>query len=187
MSWKNTEKQYGKIAAGFHWVVALIVLSLLGLGLYMVRLDPSPFMFKLYFWHKSLGILVLFLMVWRLLWRVTNKPPAPLPHYKNWEKILARCNYIFFYTALLSMPLAGWIMSSAKGYPVSVFGWFTLPDFVDKSKSLAGWAEKVHEVLGYILIGAITIHLAGALKHHFIDRDETLSRMVPARKKETKK
>ena len=154
---------------------------MIGLGLYMVRQDPSPFMFKLYFWHKSIGATVLALVALRLMWRLSVLYPAPLPSHRRWEKILAKTVHAFLYAALLALPLSGWIMSSAKGFSVSVFGWFTLPDLVDDNKSLAMRATEFHEITAYALIGFLCLHIGGALKHHIIDRDDTLRRMLPGR------
>ncbi len=180
MNWKNTESRFGAAAQGFHWVIGLCVIGLLALGLFMTRLDPSPFMFKLYFWHKSIGITVLALALARVVWRLRNAPPAPLGTHKPWEKTLAKIIHLLLYGALFLMPMSGWAMSSANGYPVSVFGWFTLPNIVAESKAVGAVAGTVHEYAGYALILAVGLHAAGALKHHLIDRDDTLRRMLPA-------
>jgi len=178
--WRNTSERYGAVAKGFHWVIALLVVVMLCVGLYMSGLDPSPQMFQLYAVHKSVGITVLLLVLLRLLWRLTNGVPIPLPNLKIWEKSLARVIHGLLYTALLVMPLSGWIMSSAKGFSVSVFNSFTLPDMVRPDDGLAELAETIHELTAYTLIGMIALHFAGAMKHHLIDRDDTLRRMLPA-------
>ncbi len=186
MNWRNTAETYGLAARLLHGVVALVVIGLIGVGLYMSRLDPSPAAFKIYALHKAVGITVLALVALRLVWRFSNIHPLALPTHKKWEKLLASLIHWFFYTALILMPLSGWIMSSAKGFSVSVFGLFTLPDLVKPSEDLARFAADFHEILAYILIGAIGLHLAGALKHHIIDRDDTLRRMIlPRRRKDT--
>lgn len=181
MIWRNTTENYGLVAKGFHWLIALLVIGLLALGLYMSAQEPpTPQVFKLYALHKSLGITVLALAVLRVLWRLYNAHPLPLPNHKAWEKVLAKAVHAFLYLSLFLMPLSGWVMSSAKGYSVSVFNLFTLPDFVPRSDSLAEAAEEVHEIAAYTLIAIVVLHAAGAIKHHVIDKDSTLRRMLPA-------
>lgn len=164
----------------FHWGMAALVIGLLGLGLYMSGQEPSPAVFKLYFWHKSLGVAVLVLVAARLAWRLSGMRPAALPTHKSWEKKLARATHFFLYLSLFIMPLTGWAMSSAKNFPVSVFGWFTLPGIYPESKEAASFFVTVHVIASKVLIGLIILHAAGAVKHHVIDKDGTLRRMLPA-------
>lgn len=181
MIWRNTTESYGLVAKSFHWVIALLVIGLLALGLYMSAQEPpTPQVFKLYALHKSLGITVLALAVLRVLWRLYNAHPLPLPNHKAWEKALAKAVHALLYLSLFLMPLSGWVMSSAKGFSVSVFNLFTLPDFVSRSDSLADAAKEVHEIAAYTLIAIVVLHAAGAIKHHVIDKDSTLRRMLPA-------
>jgi cytochrome b561 len=179
MIWKNTLERYGVVAKTFHWTVAVLVLGMLALGLYMTALDISPVKFKLYFWHKSIGATILVLMTLRLLWKLVNVRPAPLPSHEMWERALAKLVHALLYVCLFVMPLSGWVMSSAKGIAISVFGWFTLPAIVVENKDLAQAAVQVHYLAAWILMGCIVLHLSGALKHHFIDRDSTIRRMFP--------
>lgn len=179
MIWRNTMTRYGAVAQGFHWLVALLVIALLAVGLYMTGLKPGPDMFKIYAFHKSVGITVLVFAVLRLVWRLSNPHPQALPTHQQWEKFLAKLVHVFLYFAIIGMPLSGWIMSSAKGFPVSVFGWFTLPDLVGPSKDIGKLANEFHELIAYALIAAIVLHVAGAMKHHIIDKDSTLRRMLP--------
>lgn len=178
----NNEKRYGLIAAGLHWLVALAVIGLLVVGLLMTRMEPSPDTFRLYFLHKSVGMTILLIVAVRLLWRLWQSPPGSPSNHKKWEKILAKAIHYGFYAALFALPLSGWVMSSAKGFPVNLFGLFTLPDFVQKSETLAQNAEEAHEIIAYSLIAMVGLHVAGALKHHLIDRDDTLRRMIPGLK-----
>ncbi|WP_435640901.1 cytochrome b/b6 domain-containing protein [Micavibrio aeruginosavorus] len=179
MQWRNTSENYGVVAKSFHWVIALLVIGLLGVGLYLESLDPSPLMFKVSFWHKSFGITVLALVVLRVLWRFTNTHPHSLPSHARWEKTLAKITHGLLYLALFVMPLSGWIMSSAKRFSVNVFGWFTLPDLVGESEQIGSIARSLHGYAAYTLIALIGLHFAGAIKHHVIDKDSTLRRMLP--------
>lgn len=177
---RNTAARFGIVHKSFHWIIALLVIGMIGLGLYMTRIDPpTPTMFQLYGLHKSIGVTVLALAVLRILWRVTNIRPLPLPSHKRVEKILAEIVHGLLYVSLLVMPLSGWLMSSAKGFTVSVFGWFSLPDFIKPSDDMASLMVTVHEVTAYTLVAMLGLHVAGALKHHLIDRDDTLRRMIP--------
>lgn len=179
MNWRNQEDHFGIVAKGLHWLMAALVLFMLGLGVYMTSLEPSPALFKYFALHKSIGIVILALVFARLLWRTINQTPKPLAHHKRAEKIAARAIHYFFYAALIALPLSGWIMSSAKDFGVSVFNLFTLPHLVGPDEQLANTSVSIHVVLAYMLMAAIALHAAGALKHHFIDRDETLRRMLP--------
>lgn len=179
MNWKNTDSAYGLAAKGFHWIVAVLVIGLLCLGLYMADLEPNPFKFNLYFWHKSFGIAVLALMLARLGWKLSNTRPEKLATHKPWEKTLASIAHALLYALAIAMPLSGWIMSSAKGFSVSVFGLFTLPDLVAENKAIGALMAEFHETAAWIVIALLALHIGGALKHHFIDRDSTLRRMLP--------
>jgi cytochrome b561 len=180
MNWRNTSETFGAGSKALHWVVALLVIGLIGVGLYMTRLDPSPVMFQTYALHKSVGIVVLAIMVLRVLWCVSNPRPRALDTHKAWERHLAHGVHFALYVSLFVMPLSGWLMSSAKGFSVSVFGLFTLPDFIRPDEAMAQMMVTVHEVTAYMLIVLIGLHMAGAVKHHVIDRDGTLLRMVPS-------
>ena len=179
MSLENSRESWGAVAKGFHWTIALLIIGLLALGLYMTGLPIGPAAFKLFFLHKSLGITVLALAALRLGWKLANiRPDAPAGH-RRWEKGLAHATHMLLYFAMFAMPLSGWIMSSAKNFHVSVFGLFTLPDLVAPDPALAERAAGFHTALAWVLMAAIALHAAGAFKHHIIDRDDTLLRMLP--------
>ncbi len=177
MKIKNDDKDFGLIARGFHWTSALIVLALLSLGFYMAGLEYSPFKLQLYFWHKSFGILVLMLVVLRFGWRIYSEAPEPLNSHEKWEKVLSNIVHVLLYLGLILMPLSGWLMSSAGDFPASFFGLFDMPDVVSKDEALFTFLRKVHTLAAYALIVAVGLHALGAIKHHLIDKDETLTRM----------
>lgn len=160
-----------------HWSSALIILGLLLLGIYMTSLDFSDFKLQLYMLHKSFGLLVLGLLFVRILSFLFFKRPKAIEAHKPWERFLSRAVHIFLYGGLLLMPISGWVMSSAGDYTVQFFG-LHMPDVVTKNEFLFENSKEAHEILAYILIVIIGVHVAGALKHHFIDRDETLKRMT---------
>src|ERR1700676_4767522 len=130
---ENTEDRYGAIAILLHWSMAFLVIGLGALGLYMVTLPDIGFNTRkvmLVLLHKEFGLLVLFLLVTRLAWRVTHMLPRLVEHLPDWQKIAARFVHLCFYALLFALPLTGWLMSSAAGIPVSFFGWFMPPRFL---------------------------------------------------------
>jgi len=172
---------YHFISKSFHWVVALMMVGLLAVGFYMSGLEGSPFKFGLYRWHKSFGIVVLGLAVLRLGWRFYQGVPEGVATHKRWETLLSKMTHVVLYLGIFAMPLSGWLMSSAGGYGVSVFGMFKMPDLIGENKALGGVFNQVHEILGMVILAAVILHLAGAAKHHFVDQDETMRRMTWAR------
>lgn len=172
-----TAETYTRTARVFHWVMAAAIIGMLAVGLYMADLDFSPFKLKLYGWHKAVGFLVLVAAVLRVLWRFKHKAPALPTTMQKLEKQVAKAAHLALYGMMFLMPLSGWAMSSAYGFPVSVFGWFTLPNIAPKSKELAGILHEVHEYAGFALIGLIVLHVGAGLYHHFIRKDGVLRRM----------
>jgi cytochrome b561 len=129
--------------------------------------------------HKSVGITILALVLLRLLWRALNQNPELPGNLKPYERVLAHFSHITLYVLLFAMPLSGWMMSSARGFPVSWFGFIQLPDLVPKSKPLYDFFIATHETLAWLLAIVVTLHVAAALKHHFIHKDDVLRRMLP--------
>ncbi|MDZ4200825.1 MAG: cytochrome b [Gallionella sp.] len=170
---------YTRTAITLHWLIALLIFAAFPLGVYMHELPLSPDKLRLYSYHKWLGITVLMLAALRLSWRATHRPP-PLPDsMPNWEKLVAHTTHHALYILLFAIPLSGWLMSSAKGFQTVWFGVLPLPDLVGKDKELGDILKEVHEVLNFALLGLVIAHVAGALKHHFIERDGILARMLP--------
>ncbi len=174
---QHETQKYNAGARGFHWATALLILGLLPAGFYMVVMEFSPFKLQIYGLHKSLGLTVLILAVFRILWRGFFKPPSSLGTHKAWEKALSKTIHIVLYVAIVMMPLSGWVMSSAGDFPVTFFGLFDVPNIVPKNENIFETSRSVHTVLGFIIVGCLGLHIVGALKHHFIDKDATLARM----------
>ncbi|TVR81287.1 MAG: cytochrome b [Rhodospirillales bacterium] len=179
MTLRNTRDRWGAVAQGLHWLLAILIIAMVGLGLYMVELPLGVRMLELYALHKSIGVTILLLMAVRLAWRLTNPTPTPAGPMKAYERRLATAVHTLFYVVLFALPITGWLMSSAANFSVSVFGLFTLPDLVAPDKALEERFKAAHRWLGWVLIGLFVLHVAGALKHHVMDRDDTLRRMVP--------
>lgn len=176
---RNTPTQYGSVAIIFHWVMALIVIVMIIIGLYMVGLPIGLRKLQYYGWHKELGVLTLILVVLRVMWRFANVVPRLMPLLPFWEATIARMVHWIFYLLLGVLPLTGWLMSSAAGLPVSFFGLFVLPDLIAPNDGLRVLLKEFHQTLAYILIVFICLHILAALKHHFINKDDILRRMIP--------
>ena len=170
--------RYHPVSIAFHWLLALMILGSLAVGLYMTGLPFSPTRLKLYNWHKWAGITILILSAMRLLWRLTHRPPADVP-MPAWQRRMAHGAHLALYALFFAVPLAGWAYSSAAGFPVVLFGVLPLPDWVATDRALAESLKLLHHWLAYALGAVIALHVAGALKHQFIDRDGLLNRMRP--------
>ncbi|MDD9899734.1 MAG: cytochrome b [Alphaproteobacteria bacterium] len=175
---KNSAARYGSVTKALHWFSAVLVFCLLAIGLTMGD-APLADRIRLYNLHKSLGILVLALSLSRVVWHIFSKKPALVASLKPYEKKAAHVAHVLLYAALLGMPMSGWLMSSAHGRSVSFFGLFQLPDFVTQNPALAERLETVHETMAYALMAMIALHVVAAIKHHVIDKDNTLRRMLP--------
>jgi cytochrome b561 len=173
---KNSEDHFGVVAILFHWIMAILIIGLLILGLYMVGVPISLEKLKLYGWHKEFGMLALLLIVARSIWRVSNViPMLTLPW---WETLAARAVHYAFYGFMFAMPITGWIITSSSGLPVSFFGLFVFPDLISPNPDTMQLFQQIHKWLGYGLIATIVLHAAAALKHHFINKDDILRRML---------
>lgn len=164
-------------------MIAILILSLILFGFLMTQ-EWMPQRFKIYQWHKSFGILVLVLSVFRLAWRSTHKPPKLPQGMKNWEVIAAKITHIGFYALMIGVPLLGWAMVSASTLPIEnkLFYLIPLPDVpgVTASEAAEGRLKSLHEIGAKLILLLFVLHVGGALKHHFIAKDGTLARMIPA-------
>ena len=170
------------MAIVLHWVMAAVLIALLAMGLYMVSLPDVGFdtrKIALILYHKQLGLLALALAALRLAWRVGNALPSLAETLPDWQKVIARLVHLFFYVLMLALPITGWLMSSAAGIPVPLFGLFNLPDLVPHDEYLFEAFVEIHRWLGYALVGCIVIHAGAALRHHFLFKDGTLKKMWP--------
>lgn len=173
--------RYTATAIALHWLLAVAIVGAFGVGLYMSDLPLSPTRLKLYNWHKWAGVTILALSALRLLWRLGHRPPADLP-MPAWQARAAHAVHLLLYVAFFAVPLSGWAYSSAAGFPIVWFGVLPLPDFVPVDKPLAHQLKELHEMLAWGLALLVLAHIGAALKHHLIDRDGLLLRMMPARR-----
>ncbi len=171
--------RYTHTAITLHWLIALLVFAAFPLGLYMHDLPLSPYKLRLYSYHKWLGVCVMLFAVIRLSWRVSHRPPALPDSMRGWEKLAAESMHYLLYILLFAIPLSGWLMSSAKGFQTVLFGVIPLPDIINKDKFLGEFLQQVHESFNWILLVMVCAHIAASIKHHFIERDDILERMLP--------
>ncbi|KAB2318701.1 cytochrome b [Betaproteobacteria bacterium SCN1] len=172
-----TSVRYTSPAVILHWLIALLIFVGFPLGVYMHDLPLSPTKLQLYSYHKWIGISVLLLVGLRLVWRVTHTPP-PLPaDLKAWERAASHAAHGALYLLMIAVPLTGWLMSSAKGFQTVWFGVLPLPDLVGKDRALGETLEDAHEILNFVMLGLVSLHVAAALKHHFVERLPFLQRM----------
>ena len=181
---------YTAVAITLHWLIAAAILVQLGAGLWMSDAIKQPetrnFAYRVFQWHKAIGLIILTLTLARIAWRVAN-PPPPLPaDVSGLERIGSQVAHAALYGLMLAIPLAGWVMVSASplGLPTMIFGlfeWPHLPVIVDlENKKPVEFAAKLtHKYLSFGLIALLGLHVAAALKHHFVNRDGVLARMVP--------
>ncbi len=181
-----TISRYNGVSIALHWILAIALVAIFVVGLYMADLPFSPQRLKLYNWHKWAGISILFLSIVRLAWRLTLRPPV-LPQsielgMPRWQLLVYHATHVLLYALFFSVPLVGWTYSSAAGFPIVVFGVLPLPDFVEANKALADVIKPWHQISAFALAGLVALHVAAALKHHWIDRDGLLQRMLPGRR-----
>lgn len=161
-----------------HWLVALGIFAAFGLALTVDDMPLSLTKLKLINYHKWIGITVLGLVALRLLWRLGHRPPPTNAQMAGWEKAVAAGVQVLLYVLMFGVPLGGWLYSSAKGYPVVWLGLVPLPNLTEKNEELAVTLKEMHEIGGWTIIILSVLHAAAAFKHHFIQRDDTLKRML---------
>ena len=177
---KNSTRSFGLMSKLLHWSMAILLTGLFVLGLYMTGLDYyDPLYHSLPWWHKSFGLLTLLLLLLRYVWKLINTQPKPLQSHKKWEVTLAHVIQMLFYLLILLIGITGYLISTAKGKSIEFFNWFDVPALTSglEEKS-ADWVGGIHEILAISLAILVVLHALAALKHHFIDKDETLKRML---------
>lgn len=176
----DTRERFSPFTVAFHWAIALTIIGLIAVGIYMVDLPRGEWRSTLFGWHKVIGTTVLMIAAMRILWRWRNGLPVPASAYPEWQHRLANATHVVLLVATIALPVTGAIYSYTGGHPVPVLGLFELksetkyPVLFDTFKFIHGWA-------GWILAGIVALHVTGALKHHLVDRDGTLRRMLGAR------
>lgn len=181
-NWRNTEHEYGWISILFHWLVAVAIVGLFALGLWMTGLGYyDPWYNRAPRIHESAGMLLLGVVVFRIVWRVVSLTPRFVPEMPAWERRAALGAHWLMYVLMLVVLVSGYLVPTADGQPVGVFDWFEVPALVSVHPRQEDYAGLVHYWGAWTLIGVAAVHTLAALKHHFIDRDRTLLKMLGIR------
>ncbi|QWT46541.1 cytochrome b [Azospira inquinata] len=177
-----THQRYTAPAIALHWLVALGMLGAFVVGVYMHDLPLSPWKLKIYSYHKWVGVTVFLLALIRILWRLTHRPPVLPLTMPLWQRVAAEGMHHLLYLLMFAIPLTGWLMSSAKGFQTVYLGLVPLPDLLAKNPTLGDQLKEVHEALNFLMIALVAGHAGAAIKHHLVDKDDVLTRMLPFHK-----
>jgi cytochrome b561 len=179
MPLRNTANSYGAVAKFLHWGIVILIIAQYVLAEAAEELEDGPDKFATIANHKSVGMLILLLMLARIGWKLANRGlPQPLPMARP-QQIAAAAGHGILYLLLLALPLSGWLMSSAAGYPPAFFGLFEFPSLVGASHDLNETLEEVHETLFNAVVVVAVLHALAAIFHHVWMKDDTLRRMLP--------
>ncbi|HEY0634803.1 MAG TPA: cytochrome b [Gammaproteobacteria bacterium] len=181
---KNSSETYGAFSKLMHWLMALLIVILLAVGFYIAGFDKenlAPSQIQMIGMHKAFGALAMLLLVVRLGWlRLSPAPQLPAVFTPKEKRLVSGVKGMLYLLMFLA-PLSGYVMSTASGRPTSFFGLFNLPMLIGENKALAGFAHEAHEILAFLMIAFIVVHMAGAIKHRLKDRNgpsDILARML---------
>ncbi|MGI9373055.1 MAG: cytochrome b [Hyphomicrobiales bacterium] len=184
---RDAYSEFSRRTVALHWLIAIAIIGVFALGTYMEDLEASPFTFQLYAIHKSIGMLILPVALYRIWWRMKNGFPEPVGAYSHIEHLAAKVVHYVLILATILMPITGIMFSGAGGFGLAIFGLELVPaNFVDgkaiaHNATVAGIGHTLHEAVSNVLMVAVGLHVAGALKHHVLDKDGTLRRMLGQR------
>jgi cytochrome b561 len=179
MKFRNTTRAWGAVSKTLHWLIVLLIITQWLIAEHADDLPNGIAKLRTLDLHKSIGMTVFMLAIIRLVWRWVNPVPTLDGLAKGWERVAAVFSHIALYALIFAMPLSGWLMSSAHAYSVSWFHLFQWPDLLQPDHELSETLESLHKALFKVLVGVAVLHALGALKHHFIDRNDVLRRMLP--------
>jgi cytochrome b561 len=180
MQLKNPDDRWGTVSQSLHWLVVVLIVVMAYLGLTMTDLPNTPYKIRIYALHKSVGLSILALVALRLLWRWYAGAPRELPG-PHWQRRMATLTHAGLYLLLFAVPISGWVMNSAAGFPLPWFGLVHLPPLVAHDEALHELSEDWHEWLFWALVVLSLAHAAAAFWHHLFQGDATLARMLPRR------
>lgn len=178
---RNDADSWGAPSKLLHWVMAALIFAQLALGLAAVGWRLSPAKLDLFVWHKSIGMLILALLLMRLWWRLAGRVPALPSQMAPWERWGAQISHFLLYALMVALPLTGWVISSASNVPFRIFWTVALPAITAPDKGTADLFASVHGWLATLLAFALVAHVGAALRHHYIKHDAVLARMLPWR------
>lgn len=176
------QQRYTTVAIAFHWLMALMIVGAFTMGLVMTDIPGiTPTKLKYYSWHKWAGVTILALATVRLLWRLSHAAPPYPAHMPHWQTSAANTLHALLYLLMFAVPLSGYLYTLSAGIPVVYFGLFQLPVVIDPNPEWKPVFKAVHYWLNVTLAICVAGHVGAALKHHFIDRDGLIRRMMPSR------
>ena len=174
----NTNENYGIVAISLHWVMAVMIFGIFFLGVYMTRLDyMHPLYTRAPHLHKSFGLLVLFLLICRTVWMIVNVKPRAVP-MPDWERMTASLVHMSFYFLLFGITLSGYMIPTANGKGIELFNWFLVPAILSGIELQEDIFGAIHWYLAFFTIALAGLHTLAALKHHFVERDASLMRIL---------
>lgn len=179
MMLKNSHDRWGAVSQLLHWVIVGLIAWMGYLGLTMGDLPNGLAKIQTYALHKSLGLTILALVALRVLWRLYAGSPAHVPGTPAWQARVAGLTHVAIYALLFAIPLSGWVLNSASGFPLKWFGLFKVPPLTGKSEDLHELAEEAHELMFWALVLLVVVHAGAAFWHHLFKGDATLTRMLP--------
>jgi len=185
MDIRPTTAHWGAVSKLFHWVLAALIIGMLIIGSQLENIEDTQLKFQLFQQHKSIGFTIMALAILRLGWRFAN-PVPPLPaSLPTWQRLSSHASHLALYGLMILQPLVGWVMVSASGFaiPTKYFGLFVIPDIAPDNQALYEAMKTTHGILAWAFALILLVHVGAALKHHFIDKDTVLSRMLPGRPK----
>lgn len=179
MTSTSPPQRWNRLSQMLHWLIALLILAMAAIGLTMVNLPNTPSKIAIFAIHKSIGISILALVALRLGWRLYSGAPAPLANTPKLQQRIAGAMHVALYVLLLAMPISGWLLNSAAGFPLQWFDLVNLPAISEPSDALKELATRAHQLMFLALAGLVLLHAAAAIHHHLFLRDATLVRMLP--------
>jgi cytochrome b561 len=179
MTLKNPVDRWGAVSQAFHWAIVALLVVMAYLGLTMTDLPTSAHKANVYALHKSIGLTLLALVVLRLAWRLYAGRPLEVDGMPRWQHRIASLTHAALYVLLFAIPLSGWVINSASGFPLRWFGLVRVPAIAPRDAALNDLAKETHEVLFWILVATAAVHAAAAIYHHLVQHDATLARMLP--------
>lgn len=177
----DAQDKLSQTTVAFHWFLGVSIIALIAFGIYVENLADSPQKGDLIGIHVSVGVLVFGLAAFRMIWRIKNGLPEPLTPSPRWQELTAKSVHVVLLAGTVLLPISGVMMSVGGGHGVAVFGVELIAGLAEKDEILSQVGHVVHEWGGKLMIAAILLHVVGALKHHFVDKDATLLRMFGRR------
>lgn len=179
MQARNTHHAYGWVSISLHWLMAILLIGMYFVGDYMTGLNYYDSLYHtLPYWHKSIGILLGFAIVFRLIWNFSNPKPTASSAAPDFTHQLAKLGHFALYALVIILMISGYLISSAKGQGIEVFGWFEIPALLPSDEQRGEIAGKVHEIAATLFMVLVVVHALAALFHHVYWKDNTLTRML---------